>query len=66
MMCGPEHFDEEDQDRVEAVTMTLPLDARTRAWLAQHSADDDEAAELIASIVQMIVEDDLAAHETMH
>lgn len=53
-------------DDVEIVSLDLPLDRETVSWLSRMSRNDVEAAEMVASILKMIVQDDEAAHATMH
>ena len=61
-MSLPDH----QSDDVELVTMTLPLNRETVAWLSRVARNDAEAAQMIASMVKMIVEEDDLAHATRH
>lgn len=59
--------DEDPDDAIEPVPLTLPLDRKSISWLASVAGDDEEKAEIIASMVRMIVDDDEAAHgPTVH
>lgn len=52
---------------IEAIPLVLPLDRATVAWLLQLChGNDDLAAELIASMIRSIREDDERAHRSLH
>jgi len=54
----------QNQDDVEVVPLELPLDLRTIAWLARLThVTGDRAADIVASMLRAIREDDEAAHE---
>lgn len=53
-------------DDVEIVRMDLPLDRDTVSWLARIARDDAQAAEMVASMIRLIRQDDEAAHATKH
>lgn len=53
---------DEHDETIEPVPLVLPLPRRVVEWLARHAADDGEAAEIAASMLTMIVDDDEAAH----
>lgn len=56
-----------DVKDVELVPLAIPLPRDTISWLARLSQGNDvKAAEIIASIVQEVYEDDEAAHATKH
>lgn len=49
----------DDLDDVEIVPLALPLDRDTVAWLLRMTnGDDAHAAEIVASIVRQVREDD--------
>jgi hypothetical protein len=49
------------------VTLRLALPERVAAWLERHAVDEREMREIAVSILEMVVEDDEAAHGgTMH
>jgi hypothetical protein len=54
------------EDDVELVPLELPLDRDTIAWLNRMSRNDREAAEMVATMVRMIREDDERAEATLH
>lgn len=60
--------DLDPDDVIEPVPLTLPLDRKSLSWLASVAGDSaEEKAEIIASMVRMIVDDDEAAHgSTVH
>lgn len=59
--------DQDPNDVIEPVPLTLPLDRKSLSWLSSMASSDEERAEIIASMVRMIVDDDEAAHgETQH
>jgi hypothetical protein len=55
-----------DDDDIELVSLALPLDRDTIAWLNKLARDDVEAARIIASMLHDIRIDDEAAHSTLH
>jgi hypothetical protein len=55
-----------DLDEVEIVSLALPLDRATVAWLGKISVDDRDAAEKVACMLRMIREDDDYAHRSLH
>jgi hypothetical protein len=57
----------EDLDDVEIVPLALPLDRATVSWLIRMTGGDDgRAAELIASMIRGIREDDETTHRVLH
>lgn len=57
----------EDLDDVEIVPLALPLDRDTVSWLMRMTKGDDaQAAEIIASIVRQVREDDEGAHRVLN
>lgn len=56
----------DDIDEVEIVPLALPLDRATVAWLAGLSKNDIEAAEIIASMLKAIREDDEIEHRVLN
>jgi hypothetical protein len=58
---------DEETDDIEVVPLALPLDRATVAWLLRLSGgNDSEAAEMIASMIRSIREDDENAHQILH
>jgi hypothetical protein len=56
-----------DDDKIEPVSLTLPLDRDTLRWLtALARGQDGQAARIIASMLREIRLDDEAAHATKH
>jgi hypothetical protein len=68
MSKEPHHTQFEDSiDEIEVIPLALPMDRDTVAWLLQLSNGDDAvAAELIASMIRSIREDDEAFNQTLH
>jgi hypothetical protein len=61
------HSKNRSADDVEIVRLELPLDRETVSWLSRLSRGcDNEAAQMIASMLKDIREDDEAAHATLH
>lgn len=56
----------EDIEEVELVPLALPLDRKTIEWLNGLSDNDVEAAELIASILRDVREEDECAHRVLN
>jgi hypothetical protein len=55
-----------DEDDVEFVPLALPLDRATISWLNRMSRNDVEAAEIVASLIRSIREDDERAHRMLN
>lgn len=53
-------------DEVEVVPLALPLDRKTISWLNRMSKNDIEAAEVVASMLRAIREDDESSHRTLN
>ena len=60
------HLLDTDLDDVEIVSLALPLDRATVAWLCKISVDDRDAAEKVACMLRAIREDDDYAHRSLH
>lgn len=56
----------DDDGEVELVPLALPLDRETISWLARMSKDDVEAAEVVASMLRAIREDDEVNHRVLN
>lgn len=57
----------ETNEDVEVVTLAIPLDRATVAWLSRMSQGNDAAAaEMIASMLNSIREDDEQAHRVLN
>lgn len=56
----------DDDGEVELVPLALPLDRETISWLARLSKDDVEAAEVVASMLRAIREDDEINHRVLN
>ena len=58
---------DEETEEVEIVPLALPLDRATVAWLLRISRGNDaEAAEMVASMIRAIREDDEMSHRSLH
>lgn len=62
----PQPKNSPQSDDVELVSMDLPLDRETVSWLSRMARNDAEAAEMVASMLKMIREDDESASATLH
>ena len=67
MRAPSDTFDDERDLEVEVVPLALPLDRATVSWLIKLTGGSDtEAAELIASMIRAIREDDERSNQTLH
>lgn len=48
------------------VQLTLAVPEHVAAWLERHAGDEEEMCELAVSMIEMIIEDDLLAHASIH
>jgi len=56
-----------DEDDREPVSLVLPLDQATRRWLTRLAqGNDEQAAEIVASMLHDIRVDDEMAHRNLH
>lgn len=61
------HRKSRQHDDVEVVSLDLPLDRATVSWLSRMAkGSDSQAAEMVASMLKMIREDDESADATLH